>query len=186
MSSPTWQDRRFMFPAGKEVHQGSTRRMSASSASSATAESPVLTNATPAAAAGAGTDATPALPEYPVVDKKVLSNPDAWGGDRRFMGRAGKEVRQPARRPSGTSAARPEVVPKSSSPPATNAGGGLAAAIAGRRRSSASQGGVFSGLMANRSSHEERRQSWDDMKQPGGSFGGFLSNLVSSKPAEKK
>ncbi|ETI23902.1 hypothetical protein G647_05709 [Cladophialophora carrionii CBS 160.54] len=184
MSSPTWQDRRFMFPVGKEVHQGSTRRMSGSSASSATAaaESPVLTNAVPAA----GTDATPALPEYPLVEKKVLSNPDAWGGDRRFMGRAGKEVHQPARRPSGSSATKPEVVPKSSSPPATSTGGGIAAAIAGRRRSSASQGGVFSGLMANRSSHEERRQSWDDMKQPGGSFGGFLSNLVSSKPAEKK
>ncbi|KIW70569.1 hypothetical protein PV04_02827 [Phialophora macrospora] len=184
MSSPTWQDRRFMFPAGKEVHQGSTRRMSGSSSSSAPAESPVLTNAAPAAEIAG----TPALPEYPLVEKKVLSNPDAWGGDRRFMGRAGKEVHEPARRPSGSSATKPEVVPKKSSSPATGTGGGggIAAAIAGRRRSSASQGGVFSGLMANRSSHEDRRQSWDDMKQSAGSFGGLISNLVSGKPAEKK
>jgi hypothetical protein len=106
--------------------------MSGSSSSSATAESPVLTNAVPAA----DTAATPALPEYPLVDKKVLSNPDAWGGDRRFIGRAGKEVHEPARRPSGSSTTKPEVVPKSSSPPAasTGGGGGIAAAIAGRRR----------------------------------------------------
>jgi hypothetical protein len=124
MSSPSWQDRRFMFPAGKEVHEGSARRMSGSSA--ATAESPVLTNAAPAAP-------TQALPEYPVVEKKVLSNPDAWGGNRLFMGRAGKEVHEPARRPSGSSSTKPEVTapPKSSSPPAP---GAISAAIAGRRR----------------------------------------------------
>src|SRR6201995_2043779 len=104
-----------------------------SGSSSGTAESPVLTNATPAAAV----EATPALPEYPVVDKKVLSNPDAWGGDRRFIGRTGKEVHEPARRMSGSAAAKPEVVPKSASPPATSSGGGIAAAIAGRRRVSA-------------------------------------------------
>jgi len=168
-----------MFPAGKQVHEGSARRLSGSS--SASADSPVLTTAVPAAEVAA----TPALPEYPLVDKKTLSNPDAWGGNRLFMGRAGKEVHEPARRPSASSATKPEVVPKSSSPPA-NAGGGIAAAIAGRRRSSASQGGVFSGLMANRTSHEEKRQGYEDMKGASGSFGGFMSNLVASKPAEKK
>jgi hypothetical protein len=40
--------------------------------------------------------------------------------------------------------------------------------------------------MANRSSHEERRQGWDDMKKPEGSFGGILSNLMGAKPVEKK
>jgi len=169
-----------MFPAGKEVHEGSARRMSGSS--STTADSPVLTNATAAAAAAA----TPALPDHPLTERKVLSNPDAWGGNRLFMGRSGKEVHEPARRPSGSSATKPEVVPKSSSPPATNIGGGVAAAIAGRRRSSASSGGAFSGLMANRSSHEERRQGWQDQKNPAGSFGGLLSSFVGGKPAEKK
>lgn len=98
-----------------------------SGSSSASAESPVLTNAAPAAA-------SPALPDHPVTEKKVLSNPDAWGGNRLFMGSAGKEVHEPARRPSASSATKPTVVPKSGSPPATGAGGGLAAAIAGRRR----------------------------------------------------
>ncbi|KAJ9616846.1 hypothetical protein H2200_000566 [Cladophialophora chaetospira] len=181
MSSPTWQDRRFMFPAGKQVHEGSKRRPSGSSSTSA--DSPVLTNATPPAEAAA----TPALPDHPVTEKKVLSNPDAWGGNRLFMGRAGKEVHEPARRRSSASSGpKPEVVPKSSSPPATNTGGGIAAAIAGRRRSSASQGGVFSGLMASKSGHDEKRQGYQDIKGDTGSFGGFLSNIVGSKPAEKK
>ncbi|OQU98750.1 hypothetical protein CLAIMM_04485 [Cladophialophora immunda] len=187
-SSSSWQDRRFMWQTGREVHEG--RRMSGSSGSDKTADSPVLTNATPAAAAAAAAAAavgtTPALPDYPVVDKKVLSNPDAWGGDRRFMGMGGKEVHEPARRMSGSSANKPAELPKASSPPATGSGGGIAAAIAGRRRSSASnQGGIFSGLMANRGVHSERRQSWEDMKKPEG-FGGFLSGLVNTKPAEEK
>lgn len=132
MSSPSWQDRRFMFPAGKEVHEGSARRMSGSSATSA--ESPVLTSAVPVGGAAVA-GATPAMPEYPVVEKKILSNPDAWGGDRRFMGRTGKEVHEPARRLSASSASKPVMeVPKSSSPPAQSSGGGIAAAIAGRRR----------------------------------------------------
>ncbi|KIW90052.1 uncharacterized protein Z519_09483 [Cladophialophora bantiana CBS 173.52] len=182
-SSSSWQDRRFMWPTGREVHEGSTRRMSGSSGSDKTADSPVLTNAAPATAAGA----TPALPDYPVVEKKVLSNPDAWGGDRRFLGMSGREVHEPARRMSGSSANKPAEVPKASSPTAMSPpGGGVAAAIAGRRRSSASnQGGIFSGLMANRVVHSERRQSWEDMKKPE-AFGGFLSGLVNTKPAEEK
>ncbi|OAP65182.1 hypothetical protein AYL99_01154 [Fonsecaea erecta] len=186
-SSSSWQDRRFMFPAGREVHEGSAaRRMSGSSGSDKTADSPILTNATPSAAAAAAAGATPALPDYPVVDKKVLSNPDAWGGDRRFMGMGAREVHVPARRLSGSGANKPAEVPKASSPPATSSGGGVAAAIAGRRRSSASnQGGIFSGLMANRTAHSERRQSWEDMKKPEG-FSGFLSGLVNTKPADEK
>ncbi|OAL39964.1 hypothetical protein AYO20_00877 [Fonsecaea nubica] len=187
-SSSSWQDRRFMFPAGREVHESTARRLSGSSGSDKTADSPILTNATPAAAAAAAAaGATPALPDYPVVERKVLSNPDAWGGDRRFMGMAGKEVHEPSRRLSGSSAAKPaDVLPKASSPPATSSGGGIAAAIAGRRRSSASnQGGIFSGLMANRDVHADRRQSWEDMKKPEG-FSGFLSGLVNTKPADKK
>ncbi|KIY02096.1 uncharacterized protein Z520_02234 [Fonsecaea multimorphosa CBS 102226] len=184
MSSPpssSWQDRRFMWPAGREVHEGSVRRMSGSSGSDKTAESPVLNNATPATDAG-----PPALPDYPLVEKKVLSNPDAWGGDRRFIGRIGREVHEPARRLSGSSASKPADVPKASSPPATSSGGGIAAAIAGRRRSSASnQGGIFSGLMANRDAHSERRQGWEDMKKPEG-FSAFMSGLVNTKPAEEK
>lgn len=45
---------------------------------------------------------------------------------------------------------------------------------------------MFSGLLANRSSetHAERRQSWEEMKNPGG-LGGFFSGLV-NKPEEKK
>jgi hypothetical protein len=54
-------------------------------------------------------------------------------------------------------------------------------------QSSASNHGVFSGLMSNRSSKEDydtRRQSWEDMKSPGG-FGGLFSGWV-NKPADKK
>lgn len=40
--------------------------------------------------------------------------------------------------------------------------------------------------MANRISHEERRQNWADMKGPEGGLGGFLSGLVGGKQGEKK
>ena len=124
--SGSWQDRRFMFPSGKEVHEGS-RRMSGSTPSDTT--SSAMTDAAPAA----GTGST--LPDHPVTEKKVLSNPDAWGGDRRFVGvRGAREVHEPARRMSGSSETKPAGAPKSSSPPATGSGGGIAAAIAGRRR----------------------------------------------------
>lgn len=138
-SSPSgsWQDRRFMFPTGREVHEGSRRMSQSSSKSDDLAVPPAA--AAPAAAAGAAP--VSALPDYPVVEKKVLSNPDAWGGDRRFMGMLGKEVHQPARRMSGGSggAAKPTVdaaspPPKSSASPPASSGGGIAGAIAGRRR----------------------------------------------------
>jgi len=45
---------------------------------------------------------------------------------------------------------------------------------------------MFSGLMARRGSdeHNDRRQSWEDMKSPGG-VGGIFSGIL-GKPAEKK
>jgi hypothetical protein len=55
MSSPTWQDRRFMFKVGKEVHEPS-RKMSASSDKGAgaqkTATSPTRTTSISASSAG--------------------------------------------------------------------------------------------------------------------------------------
>lgn len=52
--------------------------------------------------------------------------------------------------------------------------------------SAASQGGLFSGLLANRSGDEytQRRQSWAEMKKPEG-LSQFFSGLV-NKPSEKK
>ncbi|KIW54662.1 hypothetical protein PV05_07009 [Exophiala xenobiotica] len=188
-SSSSWQDRRFMFPAGREVHQGSRRysgsKESADPASLATSPSTMTTPTTTAP------PPTPADTEAPTMIGKILPS---WDGDRRFMGTTPKEIHQgPARRGSqsseksaGAAGASGGPIKSSASPP-TSPGGGIAAAIAGRRRSSASNQGVFSGLMSNRSSKEnydQRRQSWEDMKSPGG-FGGLFSGLV-NKPAEKK
>lgn len=189
-SSGSWQDRRFMFPAGKEVHQGS-RRYSQSSGkdvpASSTASADAVAAAPPPPAAAPADDSTTGS----TATGQAMPR---WDGDRRFMFPAAKEIHQPARRGSSSSTSSASGEKKvdaptktSASPPPASSGGGIAAAIAGRRRSSASsQGGMFGGLLANRSSdtHAERRQGWDEMKKPEG-LGGFLSNLV-NKPAEKK
>ncbi|EXJ95113.1 hypothetical protein A1O1_00232 [Capronia coronata CBS 617.96] len=188
MSSPpsSWQDRRFMFPAGKEVHQGSRRysqssgKDDAGNTSAAAAFPPPLLPDTDATNAASTT----------AESGKVLPR---WDGDRRFMFPAGKEIHQPARRLSSSSSAsssgdkKVDAPTKTSASPPKSSGGGVAAAIAGRRRSSASsQGGMFGGLLSNRSSdtHAERRQGWEEMKKSEG-LGGFLSGLV-NKPADKK
>ncbi|EXJ90105.1 hypothetical protein A1O3_03174 [Capronia epimyces CBS 606.96] len=191
-SSPgSWQDRRFMFPAGKEVHQGS-RRFSQSSDKDVP---PPVTAAAVATTADAA-PAPPSLATAPADDSATAAQSTGqalprWEGDRRFMFPAAKEIHQPARRMSSSSTSSGEKkagapTKPSTSPPASS-GGGIAAAIAGRRRSSASsQGGLFGGLIANRSSdtHAERRQGWEEMKRPEG-LGGFFSNLV-NKSGEKK
>ncbi|KAL2414709.1 hypothetical protein ABEF95_004801 [Exophiala dermatitidis] len=199
MSSSNWQDRRFMFPAGKEVHQGSRRysgsqpKENTSSASSAPPPTPAAP-AAPATDTNTITDVTNASADSGSGGSsgKVLPR---WDGDRRFMFPAPREIHEPAqpRRMSGSSGDKKAGTgAAASSPPksSTSSSGGIAAAIAGRRRSSASSqgagGGMFSGLLSNRSSdtHAERRQSWEEMKSPGG-LGGFLSGLV-NKPEEKK
>ncbi|KAJ9502485.1 hypothetical protein H2202_001606 [Exophiala xenobiotica] len=187
-SSSSWQDRRFMFPAGREVHQGS-RRYSGSKESAdpttglATSPSDATT---PTMATTTAPPPTPADADAPTsMIGKVL--PAAWDGDRRFMGTTPKVIHEgPAARRGSQSSDKSAPIKSSASPPASP-GAGIAAAIAGRRRSSASNHGVFSGLMSNRSSKEDydtRRQSWEDMKSPGG-FGGLFSGLV-NKPVDKK
>ncbi|KIX07378.1 uncharacterized protein Z518_02031 [Rhinocladiella mackenziei CBS 650.93] len=175
MSSPTWQDRRFIGTVPKEIHQGS-RRYSAT-------KDTMSTPPTAATALAAATIPTTSPADSTTPATKVFPT---WEGDRRFMGTVPKEIHEPARK-SSFSGAKPAEVPKpaSASPPPASTGGGIAAAIAGRRRSSAgSQSGMFSGLLANRS-NDQRRQSWEDVKKPEG-LGGFFSGLVNSKPAEKK
>jgi hypothetical protein len=140
-SSSSWQDRRFMFPAGREVHQGS-RRYSGSKESAdpttglATSPSDATT---PTTATTTAPPPTPADGEAPTsMIGKVL--PAAWDGDRRFMGTTPKEIHQPpaARRGSQSSdksarSAAGAPIKSSASPPASP-GAGIAAAIAGRRR----------------------------------------------------
>ncbi|KAK4941033.1 hypothetical protein LTR10_018954 [Elasticomyces elasticus] len=186
MSSPSWQDRRFMFPAGREVHQGSRRYSGSKDSDTDMTLSPTVSNTGPPPPAP--TPATELPPDLEPASPGRVHPP--WEGDRRFMFPAGKEVHQPAVRrgsqSSEKSAGSPGAVRTSASPPASS-GGGIAAALAGRRRSSASNQGVFSGLMGTRSGKEhydDRRQGWDDMKSPGG-IGGFFSGLV-NKPADKK
>lgn len=135
-SSSSWQDRRFMFPAGREVHQGSRRysgsKESADPASLATSPSTMTTPTTTAP------PPTPADTEAPTMIGKILPS---WDGDRRFMGTTPKEIHQgPARRGSqsseksaGAAGASGGPIKSSASPP-TSPGGGIAAAIAGRRR----------------------------------------------------
>lgn len=138
MSSPSsWQDRRFMFPAGREVHQGS-RRYSGSKGSdtdSNTTLSPTTSNTAPPPPAP-----TP-IAEEPPTTSSIVHPP--WEGDRRFMFPAAKEVHQPAvRRGSGSqssadksAAANAAASPtRTSGSPPTSSGGGIAAALAGRRR----------------------------------------------------
>ncbi|KEF60200.1 uncharacterized protein A1O9_05050 [Exophiala aquamarina CBS 119918] len=169
MSSSSWQDRRFMFPSGKEVHQGSPGYTPAEKEKPPTI---IPTSTSP-----------------PASTEKVIPS---WEGDRRFMFPSGKQLHEPARRlsaSSGTSGKAAESTTKAAPASATAASPqtAIANAIAGRRRSSASsQGGMFSGLMARRGSdeHNDRRQSWEDMKSPGG-VGGLFSGLL-NKPSEKK
>ncbi|KAJ9632915.1 hypothetical protein H2204_007483 [Knufia peltigerae] len=199
MSSSSWQDRRFMFPAGREVHQGSRRysgsnkdsdpsvsTAAAATASAVAADSAVIDSQPPPTTTTSTSTAAAAMPTG-----KILPS---WEGDRRFMGTVPREIHEGAgaRRNSQSSdkstgsTGFAGAVKTSASPP-TSPGGGIAAAIAGRRRSSASNGGVFSGLMATRSGkddYDQRRQGWEDMKAPGG-LGGLFGGFV-NKSGDKK
>jgi len=177
-----------MFPAGREVHQGSRRYSGSKDAGPDTLSDLSTSPATPIDATNAPPP-TPADTE-PTTMGKILPS---WEGDRRFMFPTGKEIHQPARRASqsqGSDQGAAAPVKAAASPPPSSSpkGSGIAAAIAGRRRSSASSqgGGLFSGLMANRGSseHDQRRQGWEDMKKTDG-LSGFFSGLV-NKPADKK
>ncbi|KAL6252702.1 hypothetical protein RBB50_000421 [Rhinocladiella similis] len=191
-SSSSWQDRRFMFPSGREVHQGSRRYSGSKDSDPASVLSTSTDSATASAAAAAPSAVLDSQPTTAVSAGKILPS---WEGDRRFMGTVPKEIHEgaAARRSSqssdkstGSAGFGGSAVRTSASPP-TSPGGGIAAAIAGRRRSSASNGGVFSGLMGHRNSKEDydqRRQGWEDMKAPGG-LGGLFGGLA-NKSGDKK
>ncbi|KIW18859.1 hypothetical protein PV08_03148 [Exophiala spinifera] len=190
MSSPSWQDRRFMFPVGREVHQGSRRY----SGSKGSADLSTSTGSDGATAATAGVlDSPPATTAATATTASTGKVFPPWEGDRRFMGTVPREIHEGARRNSqssdkstGSTSSGVGAVKTSASPP-TSPGGGIAAAIAGRRRSSASNGGAFSGLMGHRNSkddYDQRRQGWEDMKAPGG-FGGLFGGFV-NKSGDKK
>lgn len=126
-----------MFPAGKEVHQGS-RRFSQSSGKdepSAAAALPPTAAAPPSTTDNSITDMTN-VGSSGGESGKVLPR---WDGDRRFMFPAAKEVHQPGRRMSGSSPSyssdkKSDVPIKTSASPPKSSGGGIAGAIAGRRR----------------------------------------------------
>ncbi|RMZ89428.1 hypothetical protein DV736_g3331, partial [Chaetothyriales sp. CBS 134916] len=163
MSSPPWQDRRFMFPAGKQVHE------------------PARKTSIPESGDGAPRKLSITSPG----GLATLNNPASSGGSNiasKNIFLTGKQVHEGARSgrkssgssgSSGTVAVKPTVVP----PPPVPAG---SPGASGRRRSSASaQGsGLFSGLMASRSNDETntRRESWKDVTSSSGSavFGGLF------------
>jgi len=166
-----------MFPAGRQVHEGSRRYSgSKSDAAESDASSP------PASITGTANSVVPALPVADANPSTTDSTTDSvihppWEGDRRFMFPVAKEIHKPARRGSQSSEKSQEAVKTatagSGSPP-TGGMSGIAAAMSGRRRSS----GIFSTLEATRTSeHEQRRQGWEDMKTPGG-LGGFFSGFA--------
>jgi len=116
MSSSSWQDRRFMFPTGKEVHQGSSGYVPTEKETPPTV---IPTSTSP-----------------PASTEKVIPS---WEGDRRFMFPTGKQIHEPARRlsaSSGTSGKAAESATKATAAPATAASpqSAIASAIAGRRR----------------------------------------------------
>ena len=120
MSSSSWQDRRFMFPAGKQVHQGS------STYTPLEKEDPPVT--IPSSTVESGSPPTSSSPG------KVIPS---WDGDRRFMFPSGKQIHEPARRASesgGSSGGKvTAATPKAASPPQSTQTS-IASAIAGRRR----------------------------------------------------
>lgn len=119
MSSSSWQDRRFMFPAGKQVHEGSAGYTPAEK------ETPPTVIPTSTTTASGSPPAAKVLP--------------SWDGDRRFMFPSGKQVHEPGRRlsgSSGTSGKAVESTAKAASPPPASSSPqtAIANAIAGRRR----------------------------------------------------
>lgn len=118
-SSSSWQDRRFMFPSGKQVHEGSTGFTPADK------ETPPTLIPTSITTASGGEPAAKILP--------------SWEGDRRFMFPSGKQIHEPGRRlsgSSGTSGKSVEPTAKAAPPAAASASpqAAIANAIAGRRR----------------------------------------------------
>ena len=130
-SSSSWQDRRFMFPAGRQIHEGSSSYVPppAGAAQSPPVSIPSTTTSTSGASGS------------PPSSGKILPS---WEGDRRFMFPTAKELHQPGRRLSGSSGSdksTASAAAKATAPVASAASSAASAvtnpianAIAGRRR----------------------------------------------------